>query len=190
MIPLLLPPMMKAYPLEESYLLPDDLICQPIWYVTVSLTLFLFFSLYYSAHQSTYDWLLCSIVSFYFGLKSFLNFLISHQRFCHACMCFNFCKYHFFQIPDKVDSAFSRALLTPPLLWAASQRTIGSWYCTIWTLHSGGHHTDVLFADEDEEGNDGCWGFCLLFFLLHLKYMVEARSLMCLEIDMQNESWW
>ena len=44
MIPLLLPPMMKACPLEESYLLLDDLFCQPISYVTVViLTLLLFF---------------------------------------------------------------------------------------------------------------------------------------------------
>ena len=43
MIPLLLPTMMKSYPLEESYLQPDDLFCHPISYVTVSLTLLLFF---------------------------------------------------------------------------------------------------------------------------------------------------
>ena len=34
----------ERIPLEESYLLPDDLFCQPISYVTVSLTFFLFFS--------------------------------------------------------------------------------------------------------------------------------------------------
>ena len=44
-IPLLLSPTMKVFPLEESYLLPDDLFCQPMSYVTVSLTLLLFFPL-------------------------------------------------------------------------------------------------------------------------------------------------
>ena len=42
MTPLLIPPMIKVCPLEESYLLLDDLFCQPISYVTVSLTLFFF----------------------------------------------------------------------------------------------------------------------------------------------------
>ena len=55
MKPLLLPPMMKACPLEESYLLQYDLFYQPISYVTVSLTLLLFFSLSDRAHRSTYD---------------------------------------------------------------------------------------------------------------------------------------
>ena len=64
MIPLLIPPMMKACLLEEPYLLTDDLFCQPISYVTVSLTLFLFSPLSDRSHQSTYDWLLCSSVSF------------------------------------------------------------------------------------------------------------------------------
>ena len=44
MVPLLLPPMIKACPLYESYLLPDYLFWQPISYVTVSLTLFWFFT--------------------------------------------------------------------------------------------------------------------------------------------------
>ena len=60
---LLLPPMIKAQPIEESYLLPDDLFCQPISYATVSLTLLLFFPLSDRAHQYTYAWLLCYSVS-------------------------------------------------------------------------------------------------------------------------------
>ena len=64
MIPLLLAPMMKAYLLEESYLLPEDLFCQPMPYVTVSLTLLLFFPLFDRAHQSTYELLLCYSVCF------------------------------------------------------------------------------------------------------------------------------
>ena len=64
MIPLILPPMMKLWPLEESYLLPDDLLCQPISYVMVSLPLFFFFHFSDSAHQLIYDLLLCSSISF------------------------------------------------------------------------------------------------------------------------------
>ena len=40
--PLDTPIMIKEFPLEQSYLLPDDLFCHPISYVTVSLTLLLF----------------------------------------------------------------------------------------------------------------------------------------------------
>ena len=62
-----------------------------------------------------------------------------------------------FRIPKSfVDSL-------PPLLWAASRRPIGSWYCTIWFLNSGSRQNDVWFAEEDEEENDGCWGDCLVF---------------------------
>ena len=43
-INLLISPTMKACPIEGSYLLPDDLFFQPISYVMVSLTLFLFFT--------------------------------------------------------------------------------------------------------------------------------------------------
>ena len=31
MIPLLLQPMIKAYQIEESYFLPDGILCQTIW---------------------------------------------------------------------------------------------------------------------------------------------------------------
>ena len=34
---------MKECPLEESYLLPDDIFCQPISYVMVSFTLLYFY---------------------------------------------------------------------------------------------------------------------------------------------------
>ena len=66
MIPLLLPSMMKAYPLEESYLLPEDLFCQPMLYVTVSLILF-FFNTCLIDHTSHYMTDCCVIVcvSFY-----------------------------------------------------------------------------------------------------------------------------
>ena len=43
MIPLFLPPIMKACPLDESYVLTDDIFCHPISYVMVSLTLLLLF---------------------------------------------------------------------------------------------------------------------------------------------------
>ena len=32
-------------------------------------------------------------------------------------------------------------------------------------LHSGSHHNDVWFSEEDEEVNDGCRGVCLDFFV-------------------------
>ena len=82
--------------------------------------------------------------------------------FCHACMCFYFeiilctCQGRF-RIPKLL------ILYPPPLLWSASQITIGSWYFTIWTLDSGGHHNYLLFADEDEEESDSCWGVCIVF---------------------------
>ena len=46
---------MKSFPLNESYLLTDDLFCQPMLYFKVSLTLLLFLSLSNRAQQSPYD---------------------------------------------------------------------------------------------------------------------------------------
>ena len=42
-MPLDIPPMMKEFPLEESYILPDYLFCQTISYVMVSLPYFYLF---------------------------------------------------------------------------------------------------------------------------------------------------
>ena len=128
------------------FLLPAHIICNG------KFNLVLIFSLSNRADQSTYDWLLCYSV-YFFNMKNLLNFQISHQSFFHACICFNFCKCPPPRIPAKLDSALPRSLLTlppPPLLWDAYQIPIGSWYYTIWILHSGGHHNDVYFSGEDE----------------------------------------
>ena len=50
-----IPLMMKACPLEESHLLPEDIFCNPILYVTVSFTLFSFIYSSYRSHHCTYD---------------------------------------------------------------------------------------------------------------------------------------
>ena len=42
--PLLLPKMVKAWPIEDSYILLDDILLHTISYITVSLTLLFFFS--------------------------------------------------------------------------------------------------------------------------------------------------
>ena len=55
---------MNAWPVAESYLLPDDLFCQPISCVTVSFTLFMFISSSNISHHCTYNWLLCDSVDF------------------------------------------------------------------------------------------------------------------------------
>ena len=55
---------MESLPLEDSYLLPYDLLYQPISYVTVSFTLFLFMSSSNREHHVTYDGLLYDIVAF------------------------------------------------------------------------------------------------------------------------------
>ena len=164
MIPLLLSPMMKACPLEESYLLPDDIFCQPMSYVMVSLTLLLFFSLYVLAYHSPYDLLLSSSVSFIYSWRasSIAKFLTNRPAMpAFASIFVNF----FSWIPAKVDSAPPIALLIlyPHLRLFASQRPIGSWYSTIWVLHIGSHQNDVWCAEEDEEKNDGYWGICLVF---------------------------
>ena len=155
---------MKAWPLKESYLLPDDLFFHPISYVTVSLTLFLLFSLSGRSHRSTYYWLLCYSVYFIstWRASSISKSLTSCSAMpAYASIFVNV----FFWISAKVDSAFpvSLLILSPPLLWAASRIPIGSWYCTIWVIYIGGRKNDVWFDEGDEEVNDGCWGFCIVF---------------------------
>ena len=54
-------------------------------------------------------------------------------------------------------------------------------------LHIGSHQNDVWLAEEDEEEMMVVLAF-VLFFLSHLHIMVEARPLLCSEIDMHNES--
>ena len=44
MIPLLISTIIKGCPLKESYILPYDIFCQPISYVTESSTLLFFFT--------------------------------------------------------------------------------------------------------------------------------------------------
>ena len=115
MIPLLPPPMMKACPLEESYLLPDDLFCERISYGTVSLILMLFPPLSDRAHQSKYEWLLCSSVSF---ISSWRASSISKSLTSRSAMpAYDSIFVNAFpRIPAKVYSAFPRALLifSPP----------------------------------------------------------------------------
>ena len=83
MIPFFLLPRMKVCHEEESYLLPDDLFCQPISYCTVSLTLFFFSSYSDRAHQSPYEWLLYSSVSF---ISSWRDFSISKSLTIRSAM--------------------------------------------------------------------------------------------------------
>ena len=71
MIPLLIPPMIKARPLKQLYPLPYDLLFQPMPYVTVSLTLFLLFYFSDRSQQLTYDWLLCSSVYLFSVWRAF-----------------------------------------------------------------------------------------------------------------------
>ena len=66
MIPLLIPPMMMACPLEESFLLPYDLFCQPISYVMVILKL-LFFLPFLIEHTSQNMTDFCVLVSLLFN---------------------------------------------------------------------------------------------------------------------------
>ena len=151
MNPLFLPPTMKACLLEYSYLLLYDLFSNTTPYVTVSLTLLLFY-LYDIAHQLTYDWLLWSSVSY---ISVWWAFSIS--KYLTTCSAMHSCVTIFvifflnafqgrFISPNRFVDC-----LPPPLLWAASQRPIGIWYCTIWILYSGGHQNDGWFAEEDEE---------------------------------------
>ena len=62
--PLDTPIMIKEFPLEQSYLLPDDLFCHPISYVTFIFTLFLFLYSSDRAQHCTQDWLFCDSVAF------------------------------------------------------------------------------------------------------------------------------
>ena len=114
MIHFLLTPVMKSCLIKESYILPDDLFYQPISYVTVSLTLFLFFSLSDRAHQPKYELLLCSSVSFYIRPKSIIYFQTSHQPFYHSCICLDF--FHIFFNPCQGRFIIPKAflILSPP----------------------------------------------------------------------------
>ena len=101
--------MIKEWPLKESYLLPDDFLCQTISYVTVILTLSFFFSLSDKAHQLAYDWLLCYSVSFIsvWIASSIAKSLTRRSSVpTYASILVNV-----FFIPAKVDSAFPRYLL-------------------------------------------------------------------------------
>ena len=102
------------------------------------------------AHQSTYDWFLFSSVSFISSRRASSISKLITSRYAMPEYASTFVKK---LIPAKVDSAFPRALLilSPPLLWSASRIPIGSWYCNIWALNSGGHQNDVWFDEEDEE---------------------------------------
>ena len=147
MISLILTPTMKACLLEESYLLPYNIFCQPISYALVSLNLILFFALSYRSHKLKYNWWLCSSASFILVWRAYS--ISKHFTSCSSMPAFISFFVIFFKILAKVDSESPRALLIiyPPILWYASQRPIGSWYCTIWKLHCGGHQNDVLFSE-------------------------------------------
>ena len=126
MIPLIIPPIMKVYPLEESYLLPDGLFCHPISYLRVSSTLLLFFPciLEHTSRHMTYC---CVLVCLLFYPESLFNHQISHQPFYHACICFNFCKC-FFSNPCQGRFSTPKRFVAPPpppLLHAESRRPIG-----------------------------------------------------------------
>ena len=106
---------MKACPLEESYLMPEDLSCQPMLYVTVSLILLLFFSLSYREHQSPYYWLLCSSVLLFPPEEPLQSPNLSPT--VRPCLHVLQLLWSFFsRIPSKVDSTYPRVLLilSPP----------------------------------------------------------------------------
>ena len=152
---------MKALPLEDSYLLPDDIFCQPISYVTVSLSCSYFFPClidHTSQNMTNFFVLVCLLFHSEEPLQS-PNISPAVLPCLHMLQ-----SWIFFLIPAKVDSASPGDLLTPPpLIWAASRRPIGSWYCTIWVLHNRSHQNDVWFAEEYKGENNGCWGVCLVF---------------------------
>ena len=134
MIPFFLPPMMKACPEEESYILPDYLFCQPISYCTVSLTLF-FFWLCPIDHTSHHMTDCCVLVCLLFLLEELVK-LPNISPVVLPCLPLLQCLEHFFfGLPSTVDSASPRALLilSPPLRWFASQRTIKILCYTTWT---------------------------------------------------------
>ena len=104
--------MINACPLYETYLLPYGLFCQPISYVSVSLTLLLFFPFSYWAHQSTYDLLLCSSMSFISTWRA--SSIAKSITSCYAIPVYASIFAIFLKIPAKVDSEFPRALLINP----------------------------------------------------------------------------
>ena len=190
MIPLLLAPMMKACPLEESYLLPDEIFCQPMSYVKVSLTLLLFFSLSVWAHHSPYYWLLRSSVSFISAWRASSIAKSLTSRSAMPAFASIFVKV-FFSNPCQgrfsIPKSFVDYLPPPPI------SCIPKTHCKLIEYHMSAAYW------VSPEWCFVCWGrwrgkWWLLrrlscFFLSCLHSMLEARPLMCLEIDMQNESW-
>ena len=191
MIPLLLAPMMKACPLEESYHLPDDLFCQTMSYITVSLILLLLFSLSGWAHHSPYDWLLCSSVYFISSWRasSIAKSLTSRSAmptFASIFVMFflsNTCQGRFSIYKIFVDSIPPPPIsCIPKTHWKLIEYHMSAayWVSSEWCLVHWGRWR-------------GKWWLLRrlsCFFLSWLHSMVEAIPLLCSEINMQNESWW